>query len=277
MANLFQDIKATFRAEPAPTGTSFYTVMDNGIMGTSVYIMKSQFQQSAAGSAGWLSKVGGPGSPVTDDEILHELLLIGHNHYTHAGIALINELCNRTCKTYDSATHTAASMGVVPGVPSSTKHHTLFGSTFLNVQIRNNVYGVDWDGTLVFQNLTENDADALVVWINQVANTETVKDLDVATWLVRNLDDSQLLYEGTSLIAKLCVETGHKYSIIHHAITDPSDAFVDDEWCDDHNDQDTFGIGKPGAKSTKGWEPDVPDPSVDLMKSIRDISDRSRL
>lgn len=37
---------------------------------------------------------------------------------------------------------------------------------------------------------------------------------------------------------------------------------------------DTYGIGQPNRKSTKEWEPDTPDPDVDLMKSIRDACAR---
>jgi hypothetical protein len=37
---------------------------------------------------------------------------------------------------------------------------------------------------------------------------------------------------------------------------------------------DTYGIGQPNRKSTKEWEPDTPDPDVDLMKSIRDACTR---
>lgn len=40
------------------------------------------------------------------------------------------------------------------------------------------------------------------------------------------------------------------------------------------NEADTFGIGQPNRKSTAEWEPDVPDPAVDLMKSIRDACTR---
>lgn len=40
------------------------------------------------------------------------------------------------------------------------------------------------------------------------------------------------------------------------------------------NEADTFGIGQPNRKSTAEWEPDVPDPDVDLMKSIRDACTR---
>lgn len=41
---------------------------------------------------------------------------------------------------------------------------------------------------------------------------------------------------------------------------------------DDAIGEDSFGIGAPAAP--KQWEPDVPDPSVDLMKSIRDACTR---
>lgn len=45
------------------------------------------------------------------------------------------------------------------------------------------------------------------------------------------------------------------------------EAIIEDE-------ADTFGIGQPNRKSTKEWEPDVPDPDMDLMKSIRDACTR---
>lgn len=41
---------------------------------------------------------------------------------------------------------------------------------------------------------------------------------------------------------------------------------------DDYIGEDSFGIGVPAAP--KQWEPDVPDPEVDIMKSIRDACTR---
>lgn len=40
---------------------------------------------------------------------------------------------------------------------------------------------------------------------------------------------------------------------------------------------DSFGIGNGSTKKKKEWVPDVPKPGLDLMKSIHDICDRSRL
>lgn len=58
----------------------------------------------------------------------------------------------------------------------------------------------------------------------------------------------------------------------------PVGRIPDDEEAADENyaldTGDTFGIGQPNRKSTKEWEPDTPDPDVDLMKSIRDACTR---
>jgi len=56
----------------------------------------------------------------------------------------------------------------------------------------------------------------------------------------------------------------------------PADDPVHDDNLDamTHTDVDTYGIGQPNRKSTNEWEPDVPDPDVDLMKSIRDACTR---
>lgn len=282
MANLFQDIKATFRVEATVTGGQFYVVMDNGVFGTRVNLMISNFLQVAENSAGWLNKVGGQGSPVSDQEIVDELIRINKAHYMKPGISLINELCNRTGNRYDETTHTILAMGVVPtAIPT----HLLFGNAFIKVKLATTApdWGIECDGQLMFISLKETDANALVVWLNQIAKDPSAKSLDIAEWIVRNVVESSLNFEGANLVRKLCEAEGATYNMTAHAIAypggtaPPSNAYVDDEWCDDHNDQDTFGIGKPGTKSTKSWEPDVPDPSVDLMKSIRDISDRSRL
>lgn len=54
----------------------------------------------------------------------------------------------------------------------------------------------------------------------------------------------------------------------------PADDAVVDEMEAILDTMDTYGIGQPNRKSTNEWEPDVPDPDVDLMKSIRDACTR---
>ena len=113
----------------------------------------------------------------------------------------------------------------------------------------------------------------LCSWLNNQARG--LKDVDIVKELVR-IDKGYYTDAGLLMIEHIAHAARLNYHKDTHSLS-PSAVEVLAA-ADEYGDQDdSFGIGKPGRRSTKGWEPDVPDPSVDLMKSIKDVCDRSRL
>lgn len=105
----------------------------------------------------------------------------------------------------------------------------------------------------------ELEADALVAAVN-AGHWRTALDIMKAHPLY-------ITGNGSDLMAKM------EHQLASSPVYDPDpleeavEAILD-------NEADTFGIGQPNRKSTAEWEPDVPEPDVDLMKSIRDACTR---
>ena len=129
----------------------------------------------------------------------------------------------------------------------------------------------------------EDLADDLVLELNQKVHRDTWDFMD---WITKNIPLVGFGKAGTYLFSAF-----HEYmDILEHEISNAkgrkaSAAMFNAQTvtvveADDnldamtHTDVDTFGIGQPNRKSTKEWEPDTPDPDVDLMKSIRDACTR---
>ncbi|MFG1501694.1 hypothetical protein ABMA70_15920 [Halobacteriovorax sp. XZX-3] len=106
-------------------------------------------------------------------------------------------------------------------------------------------------GERIMYGADKGEADNLVYYVN-------VGDYQLAIDVLRKYKDSSVTGWGHQLLTDL-----ENYMAKHdtHMLADPLES-------------DTFGIGQPNRKSTKQWEPDTPDPDVDLMKSIRDACHR---
>ncbi len=110
-------------------------------------------------------------------------------------------------------------------------------------------------------------------WLNNQARG--LKDIDIVRELIR-INKGHYTDAGLLMIEHIAHAAGVRYNKDDHTLSHLGEKIGG--FMDEGDDQDdSFGIGKPGRRSTKGWEPDVPDPSVDLMKSIKDVCDRSRL
>ena len=129
----------------------------------------------------------------------------------------------------------------------------------------------------------EQLADDLVRELNHKTFQATWDAMD---WIIKNIPLVGFSQAGTYLFAAF-----HEYmDILEHEISNAKGRAASapifnaqtvtvveaDDNLDamTHTDVDTFGIGQPNRKSTKEWEPDTPDPDVDLMKSIRDACTR---
>ncbi|AAM28355.1 hypothetical protein [Vibrio phage VpV262] len=106
-------------------------------------------------------------------------------------------------------------------------------------------------GERIMYGAGKGEADNLVYYVN-------VGDYQRAIDVLRKYKDSSVTGWGHQLLADL-----ENYML--KSTPDPV-ASIDEA--------DSFGIGQPNRKSTKQWEPDTPDPDVDLMKSIRDACHR---
>ncbi|MFG1501707.1 hypothetical protein ABMA70_15985 [Halobacteriovorax sp. XZX-3] len=105
-------------------------------------------------------------------------------------------------------------------------------------------------GERIMYGADKGEADNLVYYVN-------VGDYQRAIDVLRKNKDSAVTGWGHQLLTDL-----ENYMLKKpNAVTDTTES-------------DTWGIGnKPHAK-VKQWEPDTPDPDVDLMKSIRDACSR---
>lgn len=281
MANLFQELNSIFRIEQQSVQGGWIVTIDSPQNKKPVAIMKSGSKTSADCSRNWLERAAS--GQFNDETVVNELVQVPQHFYFNAGIALIKTLAHRANLKYDEANHCLSRIAI----PASTPTHLLFGNAFIKVKIpgMNPPWGIEKDGQLVFISMQESEANPLIVWLNQIANDPSAKNLDIAEWLVRNVVERQLNFDGACLVRDMCTAAGAVYDMTQHTITKPGGTPPSKtpttkmgDWLDEREaEQDTFGIGKPGAKSTKQWEPDEPDPSVDLLKSIRDICDGSRI